>query len=61
MAEHIDIPGSSSHSELDLDHDSDGSLEYDRFSDHSDTTGFGWMMVSSMVSEAGEGPREYMF
>lgn len=61
MPEHIDVPGSSSHSELDLDYDSDGSLEYDRFSDHSNPTGFGWMMMSSMVSEVGEEPREVVF
>jgi len=61
MPESIVIPGSSSDSELDLDYDSDGSLEYDRFSDHSDPTGFGWMMMSSRVSEVDDEPREYMF
>lgn len=61
MPEHIDAPGSSSRSELDLDYDSDESLEYDRLSDHSDPTGFGWMMMSSRVGEVGEEPREVMF
>jgi len=57
MLEHVAIPGPSSDSEL----DSDGSLEYDRFSDHSDPTGFGWMMMSSRVNEVDGEPREYMF
>ena len=57
MPEHVAIPGPSSDSEL----DSDGSLEYDRFSDHSDPTGFGWMMMSSRVNEVDGEPREYMF
>ena len=58
MPEHIDIPGSSSHSELDLGYDTDGGLtEYDLFSDHSDSAGVGWMMMSSRV----DGPREFMF
>ena len=61
MPEHIVIPGSTGDPELDSDHDSDGSMEYDRFSDHSDSTGFGWMVMSSRVSEADGEPREYMF
>jgi hypothetical protein len=51
MPERIDIPGPSSQSELDLDYDTDGTLEYDLFSDHSDSTGVGWMMMSSRVSD----------
>ena len=61
MPEHIDIPGPSSHSELDLDYDTDGSLEYDLFSDHPDSTGVGWMMLSSRVNEVDDEPRESMF
>ena len=60
MPEHIDIPGSSSHSEPDPDYDSNESLEYNRFSGHPDTTERGWIMMPSMVSEVGAGPREYM-
>ena len=56
MPEHIDVPGPSSHSELDLDCDTDGSL-----SDHSDLTGVGWMMMSCRVSQADDGPRESIF
>ena len=61
MPEHITIPGSSGNSELDMDDGSDGSLDYDRLSDHSDSTGFGWMVMSSRVSVADDEPREYMF
>jgi hypothetical protein len=63
VPEHIVIPGSSSESELefDSDHDSDGSFEYDRMSDHSDSAGFGWMVMSSRVGEVDDEPREYMF
>lgn len=62
MPEHIVISGPSEDPELDSDHDSDGSLEYDRFSDHSDSTGFGWMVMSSRVSlKVDDEPREYMF
>lgn len=61
VPEHIDIPAPSSHSELDLDYDTDGSSEYDLFSNHSDSTGVGWMMMSSRVSEVDDGPRERMF
>lgn len=62
IPEHIAVPGSSSHSELDLNCDSYGGLEEDRSSsDHLDSAGFGWMMVSSWVSEVDDGPREYMF
>jgi len=61
MPEHIVIPEPSSDSELDSDYGSDGSLEYDRLSEHSDSTGFGWIMMSSRVSEVDDEPREYMF
>ena len=61
MPEHVTIPGSSDDPELDSDYDSDGSLEYDRFSDHSDSTGFGWMVMSSRVYEVDDEPRECMF
>ena len=63
VPEHIAIPGPSSDPELDVDYDSDGSLGYDRFSDHSDpeSTGFGWMVMSSRVSVVDDEPREYMF
>ena len=62
MPEHIVISESSSDSEFDMDYDSDGSLEYDRLSDHPDPAGFGWMVMSSRVSEVDGGePREYMF
>ena len=62
MPEHIDVPGSSSCSDLDSDNDSDTSLEYDRHSDCSDpdSTGFGWMMMSSRIRDD-EVPREWMF
>ena len=61
VPEHITIPGPSSGSELDEDYDSDGGSEYDRFSDHSDLTGLGWMVMSSRVSVVDDEPREYMF
>jgi len=61
MPEHITISGSSSDSEPDVDYDSDGSIEYDRFSDRSDSTGFGWMVMSSTVGAVDDEPREYMF
>ena len=61
MPEHITVPEPSSDPELDSDYDSDGSSEYDRFSDHPDPTGFGWMVMSSRVSEVDGEPREYMF
>jgi len=65
MPEHITIPEPSSDSELDSDYgsdyDSDGSLEHDRLSDHRDPTGFGWMVMSSRVSEVDGEPRGYMF
>ena len=61
MPKHIEIPGPSSHSEL--GYDTDGTSEYDLFSDYSDpdSTGVGWMMMSSMVTEVDDGPRESMF
>lgn len=55
MPEHVAIP------EPDPEDGSDGSLEYDRSSDYSDTTGFGWMMMSSRVGETEGEPRESMF
>jgi len=61
MPEHIAVPEPSSESELDSDYDSDGGSEYDRLSDHRDPTGFGWIMMSSRVSEVDGEPREYMF
>jgi len=61
MPEHIAVPGSSSDSELDVDYGSDGSIECDRFSDLSDSTGFGWMVMSSRVGAVDDEPREYMF
>jgi len=61
VPEHIDIPGSSSHSGLDSDYDTDGGFEHDLFSDHSDSTGVGWMMMSSRVSEVDDRPTGYVF
>lgn len=63
LPEHIAIPGPSSDPELDVDYDSDGSLEYDLFSDHSDpdSAGLGWMVMSSRVSVVDDEPRESMF
>jgi hypothetical protein len=63
VPEHIAIPGTSSNPELDADYDSDGILEYDLFSDHSDpdSTGLGWMVMSSRVSLTDDEPREYLF
>ena len=52
MPEHVDIPGPSSQSELDLDYDTDGT---DLYSDESDSTGVGWMMMSSRVGEVDNG------
>ena len=60
MPEHIIVPGPSSDSELDVAYDSDGSSEYDQSIDHSDSTGFGWMVMSSRVSVVDDEPREYM-
>ena len=61
MPEHITIPDPSSDSESDVDRGSDGSIDYDRFSEHSDSTGFGWMVMSSRVSGVDDEPKEYMF
>jgi len=61
MPAHITVAGSSSDSELDVDYGSDGSIECDRFSDRSDSTGFGWMVMSSRVGVVDDEPREYMF
>ena len=53
MPEHITISGSSSDSELDVD--------CDRFIDHWDSTGLGWMVMSSRVNVVNDQPREIMF
>lgn len=61
MPEHITIPGSSSDWELDVDNGPEGISERDQFIDHSDSTGFGWMVMSSRVSVVDDESREYTF